>query len=93
MPWPIRLGPEPTISTLGRSRCGRTSDSAAGSARRPNSGMGWRRELGGARVHRLEHGADAKAVAQGADAALAAGLRPQLGDLPVRQTRVLGLAQ
>ena len=31
MPWPIRFGPEPRISTFGRSGCGAISDSAAGS--------------------------------------------------------------
>jgi hypothetical protein len=29
MPWPIRLGPEPRMSTFGRSGCGATSVSSS----------------------------------------------------------------
>ena len=75
MPWPMRLGPPPRMTTL---RCGGGAGLALGVAAvldlvgRVHVG-GLRLELGAAGVDALEDGADAEALALGADRGLGAG--------------------
>ena len=93
MPWPIRFGPEPRISTFGRSVCGATPTRPPGRSRRRVVVRRARRELGGAGVDGLVDRPDAEPVAQRPHPVLAGELRPQRGDLPVGQAGPLGPAQ
>ena len=75
MPWPMRFGPPPRMTTL---RCGGRAGLAFDRAQRPGlvgrvhvGGLGL--ELGGAGVDALEDRAHAEALALGADRGLGAG--------------------
>ena len=89
MPCPIRLGPEPRISTAGFSRGSHLVLLVVGGVVVRRAGG----ELGGAGVDGLVDRPDAEPPAQRPDAVLTGELRAQRRDLPVGQPVPLGPAQ